>query len=70
MDITNETANKIIALAAEKYEDEGTVEVASPLGDETEIDLVSESEDNGAYVKAWVWVDFAGTPFDKEEEVE
>lgn len=37
---------------------------------ELEIDLptavVSEGDDNGAYVKAWVWVSFAGTEFDKE----
>ena len=24
------------------------------------------SEDNGAYVQAWVWVDFSGTQLDKE----
>lgn len=28
--------------------------------------LVSEGDDNGAYVQAWVWVSFEGTPFDKE----
>lgn len=28
---------------------------------------VSESEDNGAYVQAWVWVSFSGTEFDKEK---
>ena len=26
----------------------------------------SEGDDNGAYVAAWLWVDFAGTKFDKE----
>ena len=26
----------------------------------------SEGDDNGAYVAAWLWVDFAGTEFDKE----
>tara|TARA_R110000868_G_scaffold307677_1_gene569333 strand:- start:703 stop:978 length:276 start_codon:yes stop_codon:yes gene_type:complete len=30
--------------------------------------MVSEGEDNGAYVRAWVWVSFEGTPLDKEEE--
>lgn len=39
---------------------------------ELEIDLltvvVSEGDDNGAYVQAWVWVSFAGTEFDKEKE--
>jgi hypothetical protein len=27
---------------------------------------VSEGDDNGAYVQAWVWVSFEGTPLDKE----
>lgn len=27
---------------------------------------ISEGDDNGAYVAAWLWVDFAGTKFDKE----
>jgi len=36
---------------------------------ELEIDSdakVSEGDDNGAYVQAWVWVSFADTEFDKE----
>lgn len=38
---------------------------------DTDVDIdivarVSEGDDNGAYVQAWVWVDFAGTEFDKE----
>ena len=28
--------------------------------------IVSEGDDNGAYVMAWVWVDFEGTDLDKE----
>ncbi len=31
--------------------------------------VISEGEDNGAYVMAWIWVDFAGTEFDKDPEV-
>lgn len=27
---------------------------------------VSEGDDNGAYVQAWVWVSFAGTALDKD----
>lgn len=27
---------------------------------------ISEGDENGAYVQCWVWVDFAGTPLDKE----
>lgn len=36
---------------------------------ECEVDdgaAVSEGNDNGAYVQAWVWVDFEGTDLDKE----
>jgi hypothetical protein len=38
---------------------------------ELEIDegaVVSEGDDNGAYVSAWLWVDFADTEFDKERD--
>ena len=28
--------------------------------------VISEGDDNGCYVAAWLWVDFSGTPFDKE----
>ena len=38
---------------------------------ELEIDpgaAVSEGADNGAYVQAWVWVDFNGTTLCKEQE--
>lgn len=38
---------------------------------ELEIDgdaVVSHGGDNGAYVQAWIWIDFAGTPFDKVPE--
>jgi hypothetical protein len=27
---------------------------------------ISEGEDNGAWVQAWVWVSFGGTSLDKE----
>jgi len=30
--------------------------------------MVSEGDDNGAYVRAWVWVSFEGTSLDKERE--
>lgn len=29
--------------------------------------MVSEGDDNGVYVRAWVWVSFEGTILDKEE---
>ena len=28
---------------------------------------LSEGVDNGTYVAAWVWVGFAGTPWDKDK---
>jgi len=40
---------------------------------ELEIDdnaVVSYGGDNGAYVQAWLWVDFSGTPLDEEAEDE
>lgn len=31
--------------------------------------IVSEGNDNGAYLQCWVWVDFGGTELDKEPSV-
>jgi hypothetical protein len=45
----------ILGLARQTKEREGELEF-----DDTA--LVSEGDDNGAYVQAWVWVPFAGTP--------
>lgn len=53
-------AKAIVELAVKEHDQEGVIEV------ETEPTL-SEGEDNGCYVKAWVWVSFEGTPFDKEK---
>ncbi len=52
---------EIIELAREQREIEGAVEIDDNA-------LLSEGNDNGCYVAAWVWVDFAGTKFDKEQE--
>ena len=30
--------------------------------------IVSEGEENGAYVQAWLWVSFVKTEFDKEKD--
>lgn len=30
--------------------------------------IVSEGDDNGAYVMAWVWADFNGTPLNKRRK--
>jgi hypothetical protein len=32
--------------------------------------VVSEGDDNGAYVAAWVWVPFSGTDLDKEDQLD
>ncbi len=40
-------------------------------GGHLEIDdnaIVSEGDDNGCYVAAWVWLSFSGTKFDKENK--
>ena len=52
---------EIIELAQEQREIEGAIEIDdnAPL---------SEGHDNGCYVAAWVWVDFARTKFDKQKE--
>ena len=52
---------EIIELAREQREIEGAVEIDDNA-------LLSEGNENGCYVAAWVWCDFAGTPFDKEKE--
>jgi hypothetical protein len=52
---------KIIWIARQRYQREGSIEIDDGA-------ILSEGEDNGTYVQAWVWVDFAGTEFDKEEE--
>lgn len=50
---------RIRDLARDQHEREGEVEIAYEA-------IVSEGDDNGAYVQAWVWADFHGTNFDKE----
>jgi len=52
---------KIRQLAKAQHEVEGELEIDANA-------VVSEGDDNGAYVQAWVWVDFAGTELDKEKE--
>jgi hypothetical protein len=54
----------IIKLARDQHEREGTCEIDSGAKiSEVPLDV---DGDNGAYVQAWVWVDFADTPLDKE----
>lgn len=51
----------IVQTAAERYEDAGRIEIDAGAA-------ISEGSDNGAFVQAWVWVDFAGTVLDKESQ--
>lgn len=46
-------------MADDQHGEEGGLEIDGDAA-------TSEGNDNGAYVAAWLWVDFAGTPFDKE----
>lgn len=50
---------QIVELARAKHQNAGMVEIDDNA-------KISEGDDNGAYVQAWVWVNFAHTPFDKE----
>lgn len=52
--------NKTIEKLVDNLVKDGEVEVDRPI-------ITSEGDDNGTYVMAWVWVDFAGTELDKEE---
>ncbi len=52
---------EIIELAREQRQEEGLVEIDDDA-------RLSEGNDNGCYVAAWVWVDFADTKFDKQME--
>lgn len=49
----------IIELAREEHGRDGECEIDDGA-------TLSEGDDNGTYVQAWVWVSFEGTPFDKE----
>ena len=60
------------ASAAQNYPDRVAeiVELAYDAASDGELELaddaiISEGDDNGAYVSAWVWVSFAGTRLDK-----
>jgi hypothetical protein len=55
----------IIKLAREQHEVEGDLEFDN---DPSRLPTISEGDDNGAYVHAWVWVSFVGTEIDKEPD--
>lgn len=51
---------KIVTLARAKLEKEGELEISLDAE-------ISDGDDNGCYVAAWVWMPFNGTEFDKKE---
>lgn len=55
---------RILQLAWEQRGKDGEIEF--DYGDVPDEEGVSEGDDNGCYVRAWVWVDFADTDLDKE----
>jgi hypothetical protein len=57
---TEERRSAIIELAREQRQEEGAIEIDDNA-------QVSEGNDNGCYLAAWVWVDFADTKFDKQK---
>ncbi len=58
---SKERADYIIGLARKEFSLNRDV-ISIDIG-ETQI---SEGSDNGAWVRAWVWVDFSDTPLDKK----
>ena len=52
---------EIVELARNEHQQDGEVEIDDNA-------QLSEGNDNGCYVQAWVWVSFSGTPFDKDKE--
>jgi hypothetical protein len=52
---------EIVELARNEHQRDGEVEIDDNA-------QLSEGTDNGCYVAAWVWVSFASTPFDKDED--
>ena len=52
---------RILVLAHEKLYRDETCEIDDNA-------RISEGDDNGCYVQAWVWLDFSGTQFDKTKQ--
>ncbi len=54
---------EIIELARQEHQQDGEVEIDDNA-------ILSEGNENGCYVQAWVWLDFDQTKFDKSEKEE
>ncbi len=59
LNVTSE--ERVIYALAKGYHEDGEIE----FDDSAAISGTGRDGDNGAYVSAWVWVDFADTPLDK-----
>lgn len=58
---------RIIQMAKQIITPKGTSDRLIEIDDYiTETSISEGIDDNGAWVKAWVWVDFEGTDLDKE----
>ena len=51
----NDRERRIAELARERLTQEGELEIDEPT-------VLSEGDDNGTYIMAWAWVDFAEVP--------
>lgn len=60
LDVDDARHKAIIELARNEHQDDGEVEIDAGA-------TLSEGDDNGCYVQAWVWVSFEGTPHNKEK---
>lgn len=58
--MTSEQRDDVIRKLAYTYQKDGELEIDEGA-------VISEGDDNGAYVASWVWVDFSGTELDKGE---
>jgi hypothetical protein len=61
-DDERERLRKIIQLAQDTHQKDGELEVDMPVTDTDLEESVSDGDDGGAYVRAWVWVSFADHP--------
>jgi hypothetical protein len=72
LDLSAALAEKLrVAALPRSAREQQIIDMVAVSDGSLEVDLdavVSEGDDNGAYVQAWVWVDFADTDLDKEND--
>ncbi|KAA5604379.1 hypothetical protein F1188_16085 [Roseospira marina] len=64
-DIDTARLRKIVEKAHDMYAKDGLIEIDEPADDAALSEMVSEGDDPGCYVRAWVWV-----PVDENDENE